>query len=371
MKRWLAIALLLLLCIGAAAGCAQTFRSISCAGRFSAVVDEDGVLYTMGRNECGQLGKGKVHSRSQKNPPAAVMEGVQSVSCGFYHLVILKENGRVYACGKNEYGAVGDGTTQTASSPVWIDLMDVRAIGTGDDHTLAIAGRESEVYVWGRNQKGQLGTGDTRNRLSPVSIGLQGAVSVAAGDFCSAALMNDGTVMTWGEGIYGELGNGKKQSSKEPVRAAIMDVVSISVGDSNMAAVTADGELYVWGRNDYGQCGLPRSRDCITTPTLIMDNVSSVSCGDKHTAVVTMDNALYTFGANEFGQLANGKSGSKNTKNMGNGKSPYVAEPTKVLEGVRSVSCGYAHTIVTMLDGTIAGFGDNSNGQLSLKSLNR
>ena len=72
-------------------------RQVSCGGFHTAVVTEDGRLYTFGGGEHGQLG----HSdRVNKHKPTLVqaLEGVfvSQITCGWSHSVALSAKGRVY-----------------------------------------------------------------------------------------------------------------------------------------------------------------------------------------------------------------------------------------------------------------------------------
>ena len=84
---------------------------VSCGFNFTAVVKKDGSLWTFGWNNHGQLGNGKkdVNVYFQKNMPTKIMDGVRTVSCGDSHMAILKNDGSLWTCGENRFGALGNG----------------------------------------------------------------------------------------------------------------------------------------------------------------------------------------------------------------------------------------------------------------------
>ena len=67
-------------------------------------------------------------------------------------------------------------------------LTDVKAIAAGAYHALALK-QDGSVFAWGRNTEGQ---------TSVPSSALSGVVAIAAGPYHSMALKSNGTVVTWG-----------------------------------------------------------------------------------------------------------------------------------------------------------------------------
>jgi RCC1 and BTB domain-containing protein len=84
--------------------------------------------------------------------------------CGYYHTVALALSGRVFACGRNDYGQLGLGhTTQRVYGTHLIPQLGSKSIvriAAGCYHTVAV-GETGALFVFGRNNHGQLGTGDS------------------------------------------------------------------------------------------------------------------------------------------------------------------------------------------------------------------
>ncbi|HYM53765.1 MAG TPA: hypothetical protein VES97_00270, partial [Solirubrobacteraceae bacterium] len=103
--------------------------------------------------------------------------------------------------GQNNYGQLGDGTTEPFSdAPMAVSgLSGVSAIAAGLRHNLALLGNGTGM-AWGDDIDGQLGDGNVGTHTGvPVAVsGLSGVVAIAAGAHHSLALLGNGTVMAWG-----------------------------------------------------------------------------------------------------------------------------------------------------------------------------
>lgn len=92
------------------------------------LLKSDGSLWARGRNDSGQLGDGSTTAKSNNTysqPEEAefgvkILEDVQAASGGASHTLILKKDGSLWACGDNQYGQLGDGTTVQRLTPVKI-----------------------------------------------------------------------------------------------------------------------------------------------------------------------------------------------------------------------------------------------------------
>lgn len=65
---------------------------------------------------------------------------------------------------------------------------------------------DGTVWAWGRNNYGQLGDDTIIDRHTPVQVsGLTDVVQISSGDSHSMALKSDGTIWACGYNAYGEL----------------------------------------------------------------------------------------------------------------------------------------------------------------------
>ena len=85
-----------------------------------------------------------------------------------------------------------------------------QVIAGGYFHSIAICSNNS-VNTWGYNDYGQLGNGTTNNTIVPgANLITSDAIAVSAGKYQSLVLKSDGTVWSWGFNMGGELGNANK-----------------------------------------------------------------------------------------------------------------------------------------------------------------
>lgn len=182
------------------------------AGRFfSLALTSSGTLWAWGTNVNGQLGDGTLTSRTL---PVYIMSDVSSIGAGAFHSLVIKKDGTVWAWGNNSDGQLGDGTTRTIKkSPVqMIGASDVKSITGGWTHTLVVK-NDGTVWVCGSDWWGELGDGiihtDTSGNFKSTLIqlsGISGARSVTGGDNFTIVTLQNGSVWGCGLNSRGQLG---------------------------------------------------------------------------------------------------------------------------------------------------------------------
>ncbi|MCX8686567.1 InlB B-repeat-containing protein [Bifidobacterium sp. B4142] len=201
-----------------------TWKQVSLGGRHSGAIGSDNNLYTWGWNSNGQLGDGTTTDRNRPgvvDKPQGASDGFTwtQASLGGWHSAAMGSDGRLYACGLNFNGQLGDGTTTDSYRPVQVVNPAGAPAGftweqasLGNSHSSAF-GSDGQLYTWGWNQYGQLGDGTTTDRSTPTLVGKpQGAPAgftwkyAILGRYHSAAFGSDGNLYTWGENNPGQLG---------------------------------------------------------------------------------------------------------------------------------------------------------------------
>mmetsp|Transcript_11800 Transcript_11800/g.23727 ORF Transcript_11800/g.23727 Transcript_11800/m.23727 type:complete len:755 (-) Transcript_11800:59-2323(-) len=122
-------------------------KQIACGGFHSAVVTEDGKMYTFGGGEHGQLGHG---DKVNKVKPTLVqaLDGIvlQQITCGWSHSVALTTNGEVFTWGNGDHGKLGHGNGKKVSTPQLVERLVghlVVRVASYNEHTAALVEPQS------------------------------------------------------------------------------------------------------------------------------------------------------------------------------------------------------------------------------------
>jgi alpha-tubulin suppressor-like RCC1 family protein len=125
---------------------------ITCGYNHSIAVSEKGRCYSWGNNEFGQLGIG--NNTNALEPFEIIFPANTSIIkaiCGTSHSLFLTSDGRIFACGLNHFGQIGNGTEDNQSIPVHlpcgISFIDLHA--TIFDHISVARSVDGECYMWG------------------------------------------------------------------------------------------------------------------------------------------------------------------------------------------------------------------------------
>jgi alpha-tubulin suppressor-like RCC1 family protein len=106
----------------------------------------------------------------EMSPPVNIAE----VHCGAEHVMFLTTDKKIFGCGKNNQGQLGNGNTTGVSEPIEIRYFSennlvVDAISVGAFHTLFLTS-EGIVFACGNNSAGQLGIGNMETTYSSTPV---------------------------------------------------------------------------------------------------------------------------------------------------------------------------------------------------------
>ncbi len=331
--------------------------------------------WAWGDNRSGELGIGFLASSAIPVPVyrtgALAGKTVLQVVAGRSHSVARCADGTLVAWGWNGLGQLGNGSTINSSMPVPVDPTGalagktVIALAAGSLHTLALCS-DGSLVTWGNNI------------LLPKVVAMEGAltgkavVAMAAGYRFNVVLCSDGTIAAWGDGLSGQLGNGSFGNSGLPVAVdqtgvlAGKSVVAVFAGLNNGFALCSDGTVSAWGGNLVGQLGVGTFGPSSNVPLRIGESgvlagktIVSFSAGEGHSLAHCSDGTLAAWGYNEHGQLGDGSVNSANA--------PVLVSRSGALAGktVGSVVAGGYFSFALCVDGTLAAWGRNDQGQLA------
>ena len=262
----------------------DNIKEIHCGGYHNIVLKNDGTLWACGYNRhFGQLGLGDTIDRITLTQVTTNTDNIKSVYCGYYHNIILKNDGTLWGCGKNDYGQLGLGDTNNRNTftEITTDTDNVKSVYCGNTHTLIL---ENDGTLWGcgYNEFGQLGLGDNNNRTTFTQITTN--TDDIKEIYCSAAhtfiLKNDGTLWGCGNNQYGQLGLGDtaNRTTFTQITTNANNIKEIYCGTYHTLILENDGTLWGCGRNDYGQLGLGdnNNRTTFTQITTNTDDIKSL-----------------------------------------------------------------------------------------------
>ena len=328
-----------------------------------------GSVIAWGDNSTGQLASFEV---SDSATPLYVdgIDSVKSISCGYNFVLALKTDGTVWGWGYNRYGELGDGTSGSSNYkriPVKSFAENVRSVSAGFDHSLVLK-NDGTVWAFGYNNKGQLGNDTTSLSTTPVQVlGLTDVVDIAAGYGFSLAVKSDGTVWGWGTNGSGSLWNGgDSQFNTTPVQiVGLSDIESISAGSGHILAVKkSTSAVIAWGNNDYGQLGNGGAAATPDNPTevsgveWILNNstyLAAVVAGSNHSLGLKNNGVLFTWGVNNSGQLGFGDYDDRNTATKIPQENTYT---------IYKIAGGWSHTVALDNNRVIRTWGSNAFGEL-------
>jgi alpha-tubulin suppressor-like RCC1 family protein len=305
--------------------------------RRNIVVDEAGDVYVWGNMK--NKGSPK-HERSRYNDFAVKLTNLPKiimVSCGNHTSALVDQDGRLWTWGGN----FGSGHRLITHVPTLVPQQIFNApivmVACGASHTLALSAT-GHVFTCGSGHHGELGHDnrrdiDTFSSVTTLSnMGPGKCIMVAAGEKHSVVLHDSGMVLTFGQGQMGALGLLNYSDALLPRRVvALCDaeqhVEMVAAGGAHTAVVTSAGVLWTWGSGVFGQLGVPRVFDTDTstdtttvTPmnkcvpqrvrmpqcpgTALTNRVMSVSCGAFHTLILKQNGSLWGCGQNTNDELS-------------------------------------------------------------------
>ncbi|MFN7674840.1 T9SS type A sorting domain-containing protein [Flavobacterium sp.] len=232
----------------------------------------------------------------------------------------------------------------------------------GGFHSVSIQ-VDGSLWAWGDNQYGQLGDGTTNNKNVPTRIGMDTDwVIVAAGSRNTYAIKQNGTLWAWGDNSEGQLSDGTIVAKLVPTQV-LPDTTwqKVDAGDRFVVAQKTDGTLWSCGYGVYSQLGFNdvSNKEFLTQNTPITD-WESISCGFRHTVLRRSDNTIWGFGEGDLGKLATGTDGG-----LGTPQQLPLLTTGEWSHAIAGSNCA----VFRKNDGTLWGVGQNGNGNLGIGNI--
>ncbi|MBU1411776.1 hypothetical protein KKC22_09700 [Myxococcota bacterium] len=145
--------------------------ALTSGSEFNCAVKVDGSAWCWGRGDTNQLGTG---TTSDRLVPTAVTEfgsGVSQVTAGDTFTCARKTDGSVWCWGNNTFSQIGDGTTTSQPLPTAVSGLtsDVSQVIAGRYHACAVK-TDGSAWCWGRNENGAIGDGTVVLKSVPTQV---------------------------------------------------------------------------------------------------------------------------------------------------------------------------------------------------------
>ncbi|KAK7603721.1 hypothetical protein V9T40_003720 [Parthenolecanium corni] len=324
---------------------------IACGQQHTAVVCENGRVFSFGNNEWGQLGLGH---RESINKPSCIKslkpDKVKHVACGRVHTIFTTENGKVYSCGRNTDGQLGIGDNETldyAALPMFVTEIDdeIVQLTAGSHHSLLLTAKGT-VYGWGSNANGQLVADkyETSVYVDPTPLKVPFFVTYISSNYYRSAFITDQKILYSCGDDDDDNEENMHTNPQNPLREAKVpgNIKSVACGHHHNVVLTDEGTCYTRGDNTFGQLGvenLSSSSQWLSVPFEDDVIINAISAGDNHSMFLTDTGILYACGDSRYGKLCT------------NNKTENVTKPTKIQFSisnlqVEKVVCGERHTMV-------------------------
>lgn len=356
-------------------GIKVAFVAAGASACHTVIGDVNGVCYTWGRNEKGQLGLGDTINRN--NP--TIVDGLRNkkvvgASAGRNHTAVVTATGESYSFGLNSYGQLGTGSVKKlkgaedmALTPQLSLVSKCSKVGCGVDFTMWLC--EGKLWSAGCPQYGQLGHGtDNSYNAADSSVKMvfepqpqpriiaalaeKTVTQVAVGYNHTIAVASDGGVWTWGFGGYGRLGHKVQQDEFRPRlvealagRIVVPPDAKVAAGQTASFCTIVGGQLFAWGK-------LKPSGDNLMYPIPYHElsgwTIHSMTCGSSTFACAASagnERSTITWGhSNGYSELGYGPAGKKSSANP---------DKCMALEGAQTlqVAMGFGHSLFLLKEG--------------------
>jgi len=323
-------------------------------------IKTNGTLWGWGSGTNGRLG---LNNASTQQSPVQIGADTDwsQISIRNANSYAIKTTGTLWGWGLGTSGQVGDNAVITRSSPVQIGAStDWSKISAGDGYCMAIK-TTGTLWGWGVNTNGRIGDNTSVNKSSPVQIGADTDWTlVSSGLSHTMAIKSNGTLWGWGLGTSGQVGDNTIITKSSPVQiGADTDWSKVSAGFQYTLAVKTSGTLWAWGINSNYQMGIDTlaTTDVRSSPVQVGSDTdwSDVFAGNSYSIAVKSNGNIYSTG--DLYPLGTGYLHSINRSSpvQVGFDTNWSTLPSKYYSRT---------TIVKKTDGTLWGWGANTNYQL-------
>jgi alpha-tubulin suppressor-like RCC1 family protein len=291
----------------------------------SAIVLDNGSVWTSGDNYYGELGTGDGNQYAvfqkayplRRDKPENDRKKAIDVKSGDVHLAVLLRDGTVIGTGDNEYGQMGNPITinqLTVFTQIYpqtgVSYGKVKQIACGEFFTMLLLDN-GMILGTGDNSYGQLGIGNytpSIYQFTPAITSFSSPIKkISCGEFHTVVLLENGQIWSTGYNHAGQLGIGSFNTVNQFIQATTsVQFVDVACGGLFTLAVTSTGQVYGTGLNGYGQLGSLGYMTNTFTQIVSFPGKKVVPYASYNTSYLLVNETVYAAGDNSFGNLGIG-----------------------------------------------------------------
>ncbi len=243
---------------------AENVKSFSAGYYHTMIVKTDGTMWGTGYNDWGGLGKGDSQGYyTTWQQESSLATNWAAAAAGYYNSFGIKTDGTLWSCGTNVEGQTGTGATG-GESDNFVQIgtdTDWKDVSCGVYHVLALK-NDGKLFGWGASQDGRLGIVDAGAQYfrTPQPIQSSSAYThIATSWDASALIKSDGTLYAMGvnhNGIIGSTAASTYNLAPQQVGSdSDWETLASRVGAYHFGAVKADTSIWAWGTDNLYQLG--------------------------------------------------------------------------------------------------------------------
>jgi len=306
----------------------ENIIDIAAGGMHSAVLTEDGIVYTFGCNDEFALGREDDGDIDKVDLPEKVVQ----ISAGDSHTAALTETGAVYAWGtfRDGSGVLGLEQKKIAKTPMKFNLKEkIVKISSGADHLVFLTST-GDVYTAGNSEHGQLGRVSKYNSCrggrrgcdmilvpGPVRIakkkelhGLRKIEDIWTTAYCTFLKVRDSdSIIAFGLNNCFQLGAEDMENRYQPCVISSLKfegkLVGVIGGMHHTLFLDSNGSVYSLGSHRYGTLGLGKIDADVSKPTKIptLNDIVRIAANTNASYAVDKSGKTYSWGSNYSKQL--------------------------------------------------------------------
>ena len=208
--------------------------------------------------------RGRISDRQGESDSGSIPAGksASSVSSGLYHNCVTFDDDSTYCWGQNNYGQVGDSTSNSPiTTPEQVLIPDGRYATqiSAKGHSACAVMDNHDLSCWGYNPSGRLGDGTTDNAYTPIVVGEALFPSQTSKPPCMRGTYQpssgQSSCIDASDGYLVESTGSTSQSPAGSGHFSGTGPIDISAGGTTTCEVIGNGYAYCWGQNSVGELG--------------------------------------------------------------------------------------------------------------------